>query len=54
MPYVFKCQTISNFYFLKVEEMMSDIIKAFKDNAETETWLSEKSRNAVEHKVRAA
>ena len=35
-----------------VEEMMSDIIKAFKDNAETETWLSEKSRSAVEHKLK--
>ena len=30
---------------------MSDIIKAFKENAETETWLSGQSRSAVEKKV---
>lgn len=33
--------------------MMRDIIEAFKDNAQTETWLSGKSRKAVELKVRA-
>ena len=31
--------------------MMSDIIEAFKDNAQYETWLSGKSRKAVELKV---
>ncbi|CAB4013611.1 endothelin-converting enzyme 1-like [Paramuricea clavata] len=35
-----------------VEEMMSDIIEAFKDNAQTETWLSGKSRKAVELKLK--
>ena len=38
-------------YLPKVKEMMSDIIEAFKDNAQIETWLSGKSRKAVELKV---
>ncbi|XP_046863061.1 endothelin-converting enzyme 2-like [Xenia sp. Carnegie-2017] len=35
-----------------VEEMMNDIIKAFKNNTQIETWLSQKSRHAVEIKLK--
>lgn len=31
--------------------MMNDIIKAFENNTQIETWLSQKSRHAVEIKV---
>ena len=52
-PGILKSQEIKLKYVLlsKVEEMMRDIIEAFKDNAQTETWLSGKSRKAVELKV---
>ena len=52
-PGILKSQEIKLKYVLlsKVEEMMRDIIEAFKDNAKTETWLSGKSRKAVELKV---
>ncbi|XP_028406854.1 neprilysin-4-like [Dendronephthya gigantea] len=35
-----------------VQEMMNDIVQAFKDNAQYETWLSGKSRKAVEMKLK--
>ncbi|XP_028401827.1 neprilysin-4-like [Dendronephthya gigantea] len=38
----------------KVEEMMSKIIQAFKENAKEEHWLSLKSQKAVREKVDAA